>query len=211
MPRETPLRRPLLLVAAVSVGVVVLVLGVWIGVRAAGGFGLFDFGRGEYTESGTTVVQSIRELSELTTVEVVEAMTLEKGNDAGILNFLRGDRISLLAVARIGAGVDLAEVADDDVVVDLDARTIRIRVPAPRITFVSLDNDATQVYDRDTGLLTRGDPQLESEARRAAEDLLEERALEAGILDEARQATRTRLEAFLRTLGFVEVRVLVAD
>ena len=33
-----------------------------------------------------------------------------EGNDAGILDFLRGDRVSLLAVARIGAGVDLASL-----------------------------------------------------------------------------------------------------
>ena len=200
---------------AVGVTVVVaalLVLGLWLGFRfLRSGFGLFDTGHGEYVESGVTVVESIRELSELTTIEVVEAVTLEKGNDAGILNFLRGDRISLLAVARIGAGVDLGEVEDGDATIDFDARSIELRVPPPRITFVSLDNDATQVYDRDTGLLTRGDPQLESEARRAAEDLLEQRALEAGILDEARSATRTRLQAFLRGLGFEDVRVIVEE
>ncbi|MBW3659654.1 MAG: DUF4230 domain-containing protein [Actinobacteria bacterium] len=189
-----------------------LVLSLWLGFRfIRSGFGLFDTGRGEYTESGTTVVESIRELSELTTIEVVEAVTLEKGNDAGVLNFLRGDRISLLAVARIGAGVDLGEVEEGDATIDFDLRSIELRVPPPRITFVSLDNDATQVYDRDTGLLTRGDPQLESEARRAAEDLLERRALEAGILDQARSATRTRLEAFLRGLGFEEVRIIVEE
>lgn len=194
---------------AVVVGLAALLVGVWIGFRALRGVeGLF--GRGAYTQSGTTVVESVRELSELTTIEIVEATTLEQGDDHGVLNFLRGDRIALLAVARVGAGVDLAQVEDDDVDIDFDARTIRIRVPAPRITYVALDNDATQVYDRDTGLLTRGDPQLESQARRAAEDLLERRALEAGILDEARTATRTRLEAFLRGLGFEEVVVDVA-
>ncbi|MBW3621342.1 MAG: DUF4230 domain-containing protein, partial [Actinobacteria bacterium] len=95
--------------------VALVLLGLWAGLQAIrSGFGLFDTGRGEYTESGVTVVESIRELSELTTIEVVEAVTLEKGNDAGILNFLRGDRISLLAVARIGAGVDLGEVEEGD-------------------------------------------------------------------------------------------------
>jgi hypothetical protein len=196
--------------AVVLLVVALLVLAVWAGFRAVrSGFGLLDLGRGEYTESGTTVIESIRELSELTTVEVVEATTLEKGDDRGILNFLRGDRISLLAVARVGAGVDLAELEEGDATIDFEARSIELRVPEPRITYVALDNDATQVYDRDTGVLTRGDPQLESEARRAAEDLLEQRALEAGILDEARGAARTGLEAFLRGLGFEEVRVVV--
>lgn len=207
------MRRPIAAVGATLAILIVVVLvgAVWIGVRAVDRVGLFDLGRGQYTETGTTVVRSIRELSELTTVEMVEAVTIERGTDAGILDFIRGDRISLLAVATIGAGVDLGELDDDDVVIDLDARTIELDVPAPRITYVSLDNDATQVYDRDTGLLTKGDPQLESEARRAAEDLLERRALEAGILDEARTATTVRLEAFLRTLGFEQVRITVSS
>lgn len=204
------MRRGIVIAVGTAALVLTIVAGAVLGARAVGS-GLLGLGRGDYTETGTTVVQSIRELSELTTVEMVEATTIEKGTDAGILDFLRGDRVSLLAVARIGAGVDLAEIEEGDVVLDIEARSIRLRVPPPRITFVALDNDATQVYDRDTGLLTKGDPQLESEARRVAEDVLEQKALEAGILDEARDATRTRLETFLRTLGFEEVRVIVAE
>ena len=37
---------------------------------------------------------------------MVEYTTIEKGNDFGWLNWARGDRIFLFAVARIGAGVE---------------------------------------------------------------------------------------------------------
>lgn len=198
-------------IGGVAVALVAVLLGgIWLGTRVVGGFGLLDLGRGEYTETGTTVVESVRELSELTTIEIVEATTIEQGTDRGILDVLRGDRIALLAVARVGAGVDLGQVTGEDVEVDLDARRIRLVVPAPTITYVALDNDATRVYDRDVGLFTKGDPQLESQARRTAEQLLRRRAIEAGILDDARRAARQRLGTFLRSLGFEEVEVVVA-
>jgi hypothetical protein len=200
-------RRPLLVLVGAGVLVLTLVVGVVVGAQAVRGFGLLDFGRGEFTDAGPTVVQGIRDLSSLTTVEVIEATTIERGHDAGFLDFLRGERVALLAVARIGAGVDLSQLGEDDVDVDPDVRRVTIVLPPPEITFVALDNDATRVYDRDLGLLTRGDPQLESEARRAAEDVLRRGALDAGILDEAERSARTAVASFLRSLGFEDVTV----
>lgn len=202
------MRRPVLIVSSLLLLAVTLVVGLWVGRQLSTGFGLFG-GGGEFTETGTTVVQSIRDLSSLTTVEVVEATTVEKGNDAGILNFLRGDRVALLAVAKIGAGVDLTQLQEDDVEIDLDARSIRLTLPPPEITYVALDNEATQVYDRDTGILTRGDDQLESRARQEAERILREDAIGAGILDEARRSAILGLRNFLQTLGFDDVRITV--
>lgn len=199
------MRRTVLAVVGAAVLVLTLAVGLWVGTQAVRGFGLF--GDGDHREAGPTVVQGIRELSSLTTVEIIEATTLERGHDAGILDFLRGDRIALLAVAKIGAGIDLSELDEDDVVIDAEARSIELTLPPPQITYVALDNDATRVYDRDRGLLTRGDPQLESEARRAAEDLLRRSALDAGILDAASDAGRTAVEGFLRSLGFEDIRV----
>lgn len=192
---------------AAGAALVLLVVGTWMVRAVTNAFDPFDLGRGEYTERGTTVVESLRELSELTTIEAVEATTIERGNDRGILNFVAGDRIAMLVVARVGAGVDLAELDEDDVEMDLDARSIHVRLPAPTISYVEIDEDATRVYDRDTGLFTKGDPQLESEARRVARQVLEEDAVAAGVLDRARDASRTAVEDFLRAVGFTDVTV----
>lgn len=202
------MRRPAIVAAVVLLLAVTLVGGIWAGRTITRGFGLFA-GEGEYTETGTTVVQSIQQLSSLTTVEYLEATTVEKGTDRGVLDFLRGDRVALLAVARVGAGIDLSQLDEDDVELDLEARSIRLTLPAPEIVYVAMDNEATQVYDRDTGLLTKGDPQLESQARRAAEDILRQDALDAGILDDARSSAVQGLRNFLRTLGFEDVRIVV--
>lgn len=100
------------LVAAVVI-LAALVIAAWAVRAGVEAFDPFGLGRGPYSERGTTVVEALRELSELTTVEAVEATTIERGNDRGILNFLAGDRIAMLVVARVGAGVDLTGLAEE--------------------------------------------------------------------------------------------------
>ncbi len=158
-----------------------------------------------FTNYGATVVQSVQELSELTSIEYVEYTTIEKGNDRGLLNWAKGDRIYLFALARIGAGVDLDDLTADQV--DIDGDRIRITLPPAEIFYTELDQEATQVYDRDTGIFTSGDKDLETETRREAAKLLEQKALEAGILDDATQSAVDTLTAFLTGLGFEDIEV----
>ncbi|RPI22410.1 MAG: DUF4230 domain-containing protein [Actinobacteria bacterium] len=158
-----------------------------------------------YQEVGPTVVESIQELSELTSVEMVEYTTIEKGEDHGIFNFLAGDRLFLFAVARIGAGVDLAKLSPESFVVDQETGTVVVQLPAPEVFYSYLDTEATEVVDRDTGLLTKGDVQLESDARREAEAILREQAVAEGILDEAQESAEQTIANFLHGLGYSHV------
>ncbi len=189
-------------------------LGPWVlaAVLVGGGFlvvagfsALNPFESRPYTNQGPTVVESIQALSELTSVEYVEHTTIEKGKDRGLLNWAKGERIYMFALARIGAGVDLGAIGEDDVRVD--GNRVRITLPPPAILYVEMDDEATQVYDRDTGVFTSGDKDLESEARRAAADELERQALRAGILDDATEHAQEALTVFLTGLGFEDVRI----
>lgn len=158
-----------------------------------------------YTQVGPTVVQSVRDVAKLTTVEMVEYTTVEKGNDFGWLNWARGDRIFLFAVARIGAGVDMDAVSTDNFEVDGDSGRVTVSLPVPEIIFVEVDSEATQVYDRDTGLFTQGDVQLESDARQVAQEVLVNAALEHGIMDRAEENAKVTISNFLRGVGYTEV------
>lgn len=162
-------------------------------------------GSEEYTQVGPSVVDSVRALADLTTVEMVEYTTVEKGNDAGWLNWARGDKIFLFAVARIGAGIDFDEVYVDSFSVNELNGSVTVQLPPPEITFVEVDPNQTQVYDRDTGLFTKGDPQLESDARGIAQDVLLQAALDRGILEQATENAETTLREFLEGLGYEEV------
>lgn len=159
-----------------------------------------------YEEIGPVVVTSIRDLANLTTVEVVEYTIVEKGTDSSWLDWARGDSLRLFAVANIGAGVDLSEITVRDVSVDEDG-VVEIQIPGAEIQYVAVDNDATQILEREVGLLTKGDPRLESDARQVAEQVLLESALEAGILDTAETNARNVLTDFLLSLGYRDVIV----
>ena len=157
---------------------------------------------------GPTVVQSIRSLAELTTVEYVEYTVIEKGTDSGILAWARGDSLTLLAVARIGAGVDLSAITADSFEVDHESGVVTVRLPSPEIQYIAVDNEATQVIDRTTGLFTKGDPRLETDARQVAETVLLQQAESAGILREAEENAVAALTNFLLGLGYTQVEII---
>jgi hypothetical protein len=156
---------------------------------------------------GPTVVRSIRSLANLTTVEYVEYTIVEKGTSSGILNWATGDSLTLLAVARIGAGVDLSALDADSFRVNQATGVVTFSLPAAEIQYVDVDNEATQVLDRSTGLFTGGDPRLETDARQVAEDTLVNQALETGIIEDAGTNAIEVLTNFLLGLGYTDVRI----
>ena len=159
-----------------------------------------------YLEIGPVVVRSVRDLAQLTTVEVVEYTIVEQGTDEGWLEWARGDSLRLIAVANIGAGVDLAEIGVDSFSVSEDG-VVEVILPPAEVQYVSVDSEATQVLDRDKGLFTKGDPQLESEARRIAETVLVVNATDEGILTKAEDNARLVMTNFLTSLGYEDVIV----
>ena len=78
-------------------------------------------------------------------------------------------------------------------------------MPAAEILVVNIDNDKSYVVDRETGLLTKGDINLETEARREAEDEIEKAALEANVLDRAQVGAEANIRQLLAQLGYTDV------
>ena len=161
-----------------------------------------------YEEIGPAVVESIRSLAELTTVEFVEYTTIEKGTDNSWLRWARGDGLQMLAVAEVGAGVDLAKLNAASFHVDPATGVVAVSLPRAEIFYGALDNEATRVIDRKNGLFTGGDAQLETEARRAAEEALVQKALDEGIIRAAQVNAEQVLTTFLKGLGYTDVVVM---
>ncbi|NND02498.1 MAG: DUF4230 domain-containing protein [Acidimicrobiia bacterium] len=182
----------------------VLILGAFFIGSAVSGFSLFGGGE-EYTDISQTVVEQVRNVAELTTVEVIESTTIEKGNDFGWLNWARGDRIFMFVVVEIGAGIDFEDFYTGSFDVDKETGTVTVAMPPAEITYVAVDNEQTQVIDRSTGVLTGGDAQLEGDARQVAEQVLVENAIKAGILEKAETNARTVIEGLLLELGYSRV------
>jgi len=155
-----------------------------------------------------TIVRHVRTLSRLETIEysLEKVITAESGQ--GPFGFLFGDRLLLVAHGSVIAGVDLGKLSPEDVKVN-DLGQVTITLPPAEVFVASLDNHQTYVYSRGTGLLTKGNVQLETEARKAAEDEIRRAAIEDGILTQANRNAQAFLQTFLGSLGFDQVVVQI--
>lgn len=150
-----------------------------------------------------TIVHEVRSLARLETIQYSIEKVITAEISQGQLGFLFGDRLLFVAHGTVIAGVDLGKLALEDVKVT--GETVQIKLPAPEVFVSTLDNDRSYVYDRETGILRRGDVNLETAARQAAEREILKSALEDGILDTARTNAENYLTRLLQSLGYDRV------
>ena len=156
--------------------------------------------------SSPTVVEMIRQLSRLETVEYSLDKIVEGERQSAYLpDFLAGDKLLLVAHGEVIAGIDLGQLKAGDVEVNGD--TVHVRLPAAQILTTRIDNGRTRVYSRMTGLLVSSDPSLESDVRQTAELQIAQAALDDRILEKARQNARASVTALLYGLRFRKVDV----
>lgn len=155
-----------------------------------------------------TIIRDVRSLARLETIQytVEKVITAEQGQ--GTLGVLFGDKLIFVAHGQVIAGIDLSKLSADDI--EIKDGILFLNLPNPEIFVATLDNEKSYVYDRQTGLLTKGDINLESSARRLAEDEIEKAAVEDGILDLARQNAENYLTRLLSDLGYPEV-IIISD
>ena len=150
------------------------------------------------------IVNEVRDLARLETASITmeKIVRAERGQD--MLWGALGETLIFVAHGEVIAGVDLAKMKEVDVQV-MDPVTVMVHLPEAEIFNVILDNERSYVADRDTGVLTRADPQLESDVRRAAQRELETAAEESEILDLANENAQNYMRGFLQNLGFENI------
>lgn len=150
-----------------------------------------------------TIINQIRPLARLETIQytVEKVITAEVGQDG--LASLFGDKLLFVGHGYVTAGIDLKDIGSKDFVVEDGA--IRVRLPAAEIFEATLDNNKSYVYDRETGLLTHGDINLETTARQAAEKQITQAALDDGILTQAQANAESYMLSLLNKLGYSQV------
>jgi len=150
-----------------------------------------------------TIVKEIRSLARLESVQfsIEKIITADAGK--GILDELFGDKLLFVAHGLVIAGIDFSRLMPGDIWYEGDR--LHIRLPEPEVFVSSLDNQKSYVFDRRTGLLTRGEPNLETLARKAAEQEILKAALEDGILEQARINAEVFLGNFLSQMGHKDI------
>ncbi len=152
-----------------------------------------------------TIIHEVQALARLETIQYSVEKVITAETRQGPFGFLFGDRLLLVAHGSVIAGVDLAEITESDISID-EKGMVTLQLPPAEIFIAALDNEKTYVYDREVGFLRRGDVELESAARLAAEKEILEAALSDGILEQAQVNAQAYLVRLLGSLGFSNVR-----
>lgn len=163
-------------------------------------------GRTTRISSAGSVIERIQRLQRLETVvyNMDKIVTGEKDNPL-LPDFIAGDRLLMIVHGQVVAGIDFTRLKNSDV--KIQGKEVHIHLPNPQVLITRLDNARTRVYSRNTGILVRVDPNLESQVRQEAEGELLQEAAVGGILANARDNARTTVTTLLLGLGFEKVEI----
>lgn len=150
-----------------------------------------------------TIVHEVRSLARLETIKFSLEKIITAETRQGFFEWLVGDRLIFVAHGEVIAGIDLNKLDPENL--EVRGGVLYVRLPEAEVFVVALDNEQSYVYDRETGLFSKGEVNLETEARRAAEIEIENSALEDGILELATQNGEAFLDRLFRDLGYPEV------
>jgi hypothetical protein len=150
-----------------------------------------------------TIINQVQAIAKLETVHytIEKIVTAETGQ--GVLAPLFGDRLLFVAHGFVIAGIDMSKIVPEDMW--LEGGELHVRLPQAEVLVYSLDNQKSYIYDRQTGLFTHGDSDLETQARQVAEQEILNSALADGILDQAAINAQSYLSLFFENLGYQNI------
>lgn len=153
-----------------------------------------------------TIIHEVRSLARLETIQYSVEKVISGDSGQTLLTPLFGDRLLFVAHGTVIAGVDLRKLVTSDL--QVAEGFLKIRLPEPEIFAASLNNEKSYVFDRQTGVLTHGNPNLETQVRRVAEQDIYNAALKDGILGQARLNAENYLISLLHNLGYKNVMII---
>lgn len=156
-----------------------------------------------------TYISNIRALARLETIRysAEQVVTCEITNPLDPTGFLAKDRLLFIGHGVVIAGIDMEKIQPGDMF--LQGATVVVKLPPAELFVVTLDNDKSYVYDRDTGVFASNNVNLETECRRAAEEKIRSAVLEDGILQQAQaNAENYFYRFFTEQLGYDKVQFI---
>ena len=147
-----------------------------------------------------TYINEVRALARLETIQysVEKVVTGETGG--GTFQSLFGDKILFVGHGTVIAGIDMSKLNPEDM--RFENGVLSVRLPPAEIFIAALNNEKSYVYERDTGIITKPDINLETLVRQKAEEEILKGALEDGILEQAQLNAEAYLLKFFAALGY---------
>jgi hypothetical protein len=156
-----------------------------------------------------TILMAIRDVARLETSELhlekVIDLTDKQSRFFGLLN--TSDAVLLIAAGDVTIGIDLSKLGERDFVVEREAGTATLTLPAPEVLSVRLDEAHTYIYARTTGLFAERNEQLESKARQEAVRAIGDAAQKNEIMEKARTRAEQQLQQLLERFGVTRTTI----
>jgi hypothetical protein len=157
--------------------------------------------------SQTVLLKSVKDVSQLHTAVGTFELVIDDEEDAeGLPDFIAGRRTLFVAVGTVNAHVDLAGLAEEDLTLSPDGKTVELRLPEPQLDKPNLDHERSYVYSQDRGVADRIVDAFEAPQQAKLYSLAETHmaaaAEESELRDRAARNTRAALTGLFGSLGY---------
>lgn len=188
----------------VAIVLVVLVALLWLISKVPN---LNPFSTRTTDNSGPALLQSVRDLSQYHGAEGNFQVIVDLEKDvAWVPDIIAGSHTLFVAKGSVDAYVDLATLSDKALTVNEEAKTVQVRLPAPKLAKPNLDQQHTYVYSQDRGVWTSVEslfnPPDQRELYVLAEKKIGDAAKEAGLTKRAQRNLEQMLTGMFTSLGY---------
>ncbi|MEB3230572.1 MAG: DUF4230 domain-containing protein [Leptolyngbyaceae bacterium] len=164
----------------------------------------------EIEETRAMILQQIQGVSELTTAVLTVESVVPTKSDRILGSYVIGTtRLLYIAHGEVRAGINLNDLAPEDITVVDD--TLQIQLPPPMIIDHKVDVERSRVYDYDRGFLGLGPdvaPALQTLAQQETLDQLILAACDYQLLEDANQRAIAVLSQLFDATGHYETVIV---
>ena len=185
------------------VGALVLALAV---LGAANMFGFSPFQVSQIDRSQPALLKSIKDISQYHAAVGNFEVVLDIEDDvAGMPAIIAGRRTLFVAAGTVNAYVDLAGLADKDLTLSPDGKSVTVRLPEPQLDKPNIDQDRSYMFSQDRGVFDRIADAIETPQQaqfyKLAETKMAAAAEESELRKRAAENTRSMLTGMFGSLG----------
>lgn len=155
------------------------------------------------TPSPQAIVAALQQMQELATVEYTLTKVVKASDNQTWYKI--GDRkILITCEAKVKAGIDFS--AMDTRYISKNGKSISIQMPSPQIISINMPPEKIRVAFQEVGFFRSNfNVQEQNALLKQAEKQITQKSAELGILEEAKNNTRTWLTGYLTKLGYEEI------
>jgi hypothetical protein len=137
---------------------------------------------------------------------------LDKGRD-WVPDVLVGDSILYIGKGEVDAVVDFSQLDERRIQISEEEKSVTVQLMTPTLSKPTLDIEASRVYSRDRGLITKfQNSELEREAQlRAIEQIKAAAGEEDELITRAKENTTAMLESLFGSVGYTDVTVTFTE